>query len=242
MDLKQIVESADTRAGRLFDLAVQVLVILSIVSFSIETLPALPAGWRRVLDVGEVVIVALFTIEYVLRVAVAERKRSFIFSFFGVVDLLAIAPFYLALGVDLRSIRAFRVLRIFRIFKLARYGAAGRRLRDAVRIAREELILFACLAAVILYISAMGIYYFERDAQPDQFASIFHSLWWAVTTLTSVGYGDVYPVTTGGRVFTSLVLLVGLGVVAVPTGLIASALSRVRELEAQEDSHLSQSQ
>ena len=229
MKLKQIIESTDTRAGRIFDLMVQLLVVLSLLSFSLETLPDLDASLRHTLGVAETIIVAVFSIEYVLRLAVADNRLAFMRSFFGVIDLLAILPFYLSLGVDLRSIRAFRLLRIFRVFKLARYSNAVMRFRSALAIAKEELVLFGFLALVVLYLSAVGIYYFERDAQPEQFASVFHSLWWSVATLTTVGYGDVYPITVGGRAFTFVVLMVGLGIVAVPTGLVSSALSQVRE-------------
>ena len=128
-------------------------------------------------------------------------------------------------------LRAVRLLRLFRAFKLVRYSAAIDRLNRAFLIAREELILFACATMLILYFAAVGIYYFENEAQPDAFASVFDGLWWAVATLTTVGYGDVFPVTAGGRFFTFIVLISGLGVVAVPTGLIASALSRAREDE-----------
>ena len=140
-----------------------------------------------------------------------------------------------ALGIDFRSVRAFRLLRLFRLAKLARYSHAVRRLHRAVLIAKEELVLFASVAAVLIFVSAVGIYHFERDAQPEQFASVFHSMWWAVVTLTTVGYGDVYPVTAGGRAFTFVVLVLGLGVVAFPAGLIASALSKAREEENAED-------
>jgi voltage-gated potassium channel len=232
MSLKQIVETTDTRAARLFDIGVQVLVVISLVTFSIETLPNLPPAWSENLRRVETAVVAIFSLEYVLRVAVADRKFSFIFSFFGLVDLLAIAPFYLSLGIDLRSIRVVRLLRVFRLLKLARYSAAVRRFQRAAQIAREELVLFACVALVVLYLSAVGIYYFEKEAQPQSFASVFHSLWWAVGTLTTVGYGDVYPITVGGRIFTFVVLMVGLGIVSVPTGLFASALSKAREMES----------
>ena len=94
--------------------------------------------------------------------------------------------------------------------------------------------MFFCVTILLLYFSAVGIYYFERDAQPATFGSVFHSLWWAVTTLTTVGYGDVYPITTGGRVFTFFVLMVGLGIIAVPTGIVSSALSKAREVEKDE--------
>ncbi|WP_201746181.1 ion transporter [Veronia nyctiphanis] len=159
------------------------------------------------------------------------KKLKFIFSFFGVVDLLAILPFYLSTGLDLRSVRAFRFLRLVRVLKLARYNAAIRRFNKAFSIAKEELILFLSASLIILYLASVGIYYFESPAQPDTFGSIFHSLWWAVATLTTVGYGDIYPITIGGKVFTFFVLIVGLGIVSIPAGLVASALSKAREME-----------
>lgn len=227
--LKQIVEDTDTRAGRLFDLVVVGFILISIAAFSIETLPDLSPGALSLLRWVEVVSVLLFTIEYLSRVLVADRKARFIFSFFGLIDLAAILPFYIALGVDLRSVRAIRLVRLFRVLKLARYSDATDRFRRAAVMVREELIVFLGVAAVLIYLSAVGIYYFENEAQPEAFASIFHSLWWAVITLTTVGYGDIFPITLGGRLFTFAVLMAGLGVVAVPTGLIASAMARVRE-------------
>ncbi len=233
-NLKQIVERNDTYRGRIFDLIIQALIVLSLIAFSIETLPDLPESTRRWLRVFEVACIAVFTAEYLLRIAVADRKLRFAFSFFGLVDLVAILPFYLASGLDLRSLRALRLLRLFRAFKLLRYGRAIQRLQRAFVIAKEELVLFACVTLLLLYFSAVGIYYFENQAQPEAFRSVFDGLWWAVTSLTTVGYGDMYPVTTGGRLFTFVVLMLGLGVVAVPTGLVASALSQAREEEAEE--------
>ena len=131
-------------------------------------------------------------------------------------------------------VRALRLLRLFRILKLARYSQSISRLGLALKLAREELILFLAISIIVIYLAAVGIYYFERDIQPEAFASIPHAMWWAVVTLTTVGYGDLYPVTAGGKVFTFLILLVGLGLVAVPAEIIASALSRARELQAQE--------
>lgn len=230
-NLKQIVEDPTTGSGRAFALSIQGLIVLSLVTFSFETLPNLSDDTRRMLRILEVITVAIFTVEYALRVIIAERKLRFVFSFYGVVDLLAILPFYLSTGLDLRAIRVIRLLRLFRIFKLVRYSKAIQRFHRAFLIAHEELVLFFCVTAVLLYIAAIGIYYFENRVQPDTFASVFHSLWWAVITLTTVGYGDVYPVTVGGRIFTGVVLMVGLGIVAVPTGIMASALSQARTLE-----------
>lgn len=229
--LKRIIEQNDTRAGRAFDLTIQGLIVLSLVTFSIETLPDLTPAAQRWLYRIELVTVLIFTVEYLLRLWLAERKAAFAFSFFGIIDLLAILPFYIASGVDLRAIRAFRFLRLFRAFKMVRYSKAIRRFHRAFVIAREELVLFVIITLMLLYFSAVGIYYFEHEAQPDKFASVFHSLWWSVATLTTVGYGDVYPVTVGGKVFTFLVLLVGLGIVSVPAGLVASALSKARAME-----------
>lgn len=231
--LRQIIEEHDTREGRLFDLFIQSLIVLSICSFSVETLPDLSPEFRRILQGIEVITVAIFTIEYLLRIALAENRLRFIFSFFGIIDLCAILPFYIASGIDLRSLRAFRLLRLFRVLKVVRYNKAIRRLHKALSLVREELMMFFGISLLLLYLSAVGIYYFENEAQPEAFASIFHCLWWALTTLTTVGYGDVYPVTLGGRIFTFFILMIGLGFVAAPCGMLASALTEARRLESE---------
>ncbi|HEV7282369.1 MAG TPA: ion transporter [Pirellulaceae bacterium] len=216
------------------ELLIQALILFSLVSFAIETLPDLSPRVLRALEIAEAVTVGVFTIEYLLRVAFARDRLRFIFSPMGLIDLLAILPFYVALGVDLRSVRALRLIRLVRILKLARYNKAVRRFRRAIFVAKEEIVLFLGVTALLLYFAAVGIYYFEHDAQPEQFASVFHSLWWSVTTLTTVGYGDVYPVTVGGRIFTFFVLLIGLGIVSIPTGIVSSALLQAREMEETE--------
>ena len=235
MNFKQIIENNDTPQGRKFDLFIQFLIIVSLISFSVETLPNLPAKSIAILKYIEIVIVLIFTTEYISRVVVAEKKLEFIFSFFGLVDLLAILPFYLPIVIDLRAIRILRLLRLFRAFKLLRYSKAIQRFHTALIIAREELVLFAIVSAMALYFAAVGIYFFENTAQSEAFSSVFQSMWWALVTLTTVGYGDVYPITTGGKIFTFFVLMVGLGIVAVPTGLVASALSSARDLEEKDN-------
>ena len=234
MKIYDIVQRSDTTAGRTFDFFVLFLIVFSIITLSVETLPGLSSTAKELLDLSEVVVTVLFTVEYILRVATAPSKKGYIFSFYGIIDLLAILPFYLALGIDLRSIRVFRLLRIFRILKMAQYSKAMERFGKALSHAKAEALVFLCITLMLLYFSAAGIYYFENETQPENFSSIFHSLWWAVTTLTTVGYGDFYPITVGGKLFTFLILMCGLGIVAVPAGLIAAALSKVLQEEGRE--------
>lgn len=229
--LKATVESNETKAGQVFDLTIQFLILTSLLDFSIETLPNLSESSRNWLQVIEIVTVSVFTTEYLLRVYLANPRRGFVFSFFGIIDLLSILPFYLSSGVDLRSIRALRLLRLFRALKLVRYSAAMQRFHLALRIAREELVLYFFVTIMLIYFAAVGIYFCENEAQPEKFQSVFHSLWWAVASLTTVGYGDVYPVTVGGRIFTFVILLIGLGIVAVPAGVVASSLQAAREMQ-----------
>ena len=234
MNIKAIVERNDTVPGRAFDLVMQALILFSIFSFSIETLPDLETGTRIFLDISEVIIVIVFTVEYLLRLYVADRKLGYVLSFYGLIDLIAIVPFYIMSSIDLRSLRIFRLLRLFQLMKLLRFSKAMRRFSRAFVIAKEEIVVFSVVTVMLLYLSAVGIYYFENEAQPEAFKSIVHSLWWAVTTLTTVGYGDVYPITAGGKIFTFIILMIGLGIVAIPAGLLASSLSKARTEEQEE--------
>ena len=224
--LRNIVIENDTKSGRRFDLITQALIILSLVSFSFETLPNLDDGTKELLNTFEIISVFLFSLEYLLRVFLNKNPFRYIFSFFGIIDLLAILPFYLASGIDLRSVRIFRLFRLFRVFKLLQYNDALDRVSDAFSSVKKELVVFGVATIFMLYVAAVGIYYCENPAQPEQFKSVFHSLWWSVTTLTTVGYGDIYPITIGGKIFTTFVVFIGMGMVAIPTGLLASAFSK----------------
>ena len=223
--IKRLIDSTNNRSGRLFSIIIQILILISVVTFSMETIPDLEPETRRTLRYVEIVTVIVFTIEYMLRIYVSERKLRFVFSFFGIIDFLAILPFYLAIGIDLRSLRALRFLRLFRIFKLVRYNKAMNQFSRAIKSSKEQIFLFIFVTLILVYFAAVGIYYFENEAQPEHFSSIFDSLWWAIITLTTVGYGDVYPITVGGKVFTFVILMIGLGIVAIPTGIISSALT-----------------
>ena len=235
--LKHIVEDTDTTAGLAFDVVIQTMVMLSLIAYAVETLPDISPTLQIALDWFELISIILFSVEYCLRVYVSTPRLAYVTSFFGVIDLLAILPYYVGLSVDTRSMRMFRLLRIFRILKLARYSSAIRRFHLALNIAREEFVLFLCVTLILIYLAAVGIHYFESDAQPKTFGSVFHCLWWAVSTLTTVGYGDVYPITVGGKVFTFFILLVGLGFISVPAGLVASALAKARQIQDCEFNH-----
>lgn len=234
-------ENGHVHFGRWLDVMLQVIIVINLVTLALETMPNLTDEQVYWLNFVEIASIAIFTVEYLARCLLSRPVLRYALSFYGIVDLLSIAPFFLSAGLDLRSARVLRLMRLFRLFKLTRYSKAARRYRHAFLIAKEELVLFGCAALIILYLAAVGIHYFESEAQPDKFASVPDSLWWAIVTLTTVGYGDVYPITIGGRFFTSVVLIMGLGFVAVPTGLLAGALAKAREqekqLEEQEDAH-----
>ena len=230
--LDRLCNRVDTPAGRLFDACVQGLVLLAVALFSVSTLPGLEAGTRRMLGMAETLIIGIFTAEYLLRLWAAERRWRYVFSLYGVIDLVAIVPFYLAIFSvsigNLAFVRVLRLLRIFQLLRLLRYCRAVQRFSGAFQMIRYDLLVFSMATGILLYLAAAGIWAFEHDVQPEGFASVFHCLWWAVITLTTVGYGDIYPVTVGGRVFTGVILLLGLGLIAVPAGLFASALSMGR--------------
>lgn len=229
--LRSVVEDNTTKKGKVFDFIIQALIFLSLIAFSIETLPNLPEWLINLLKAFETFCIYIFLAEYVLRVFVSKKPFNYIFSFYGIIDFLAIAPYFISSFVDLRFLRAFRIFRIFRVLKLVRYNKAIRRVSIAAKEVKEEVALFLIATLILIFIVSAGIYFFENEAQPDKFQSVFHSMWWTIVTLTTVGYGDVYPITVGGKIFTFFILILGLGIVTIPAGLVASALSKAREIE-----------
>lgn len=232
--LRLIIEDNTTKKGQIFDYFIQTLILLSLIAYAIETLPNNSKFVVQLLTIFEYFCILIFSLEYLLRVVISKKPLRYIFSFFGIIDLLAILPFYLRGAIDLRALRAFRIFRIFRALKLIRYNKALNRFHIAAKIVKEEVILFLIITSIFIFLSSAGIYFFENEAQPEVFTSIFHSAWWSVVTLTTVGYGDVYPITIGGKIFTFFILIIGVGIVTIPAGLVATALSRAREIEAKE--------
>ncbi|MBP0483851.1 ion transporter [Sagittula salina] len=205
------------------------LILLSALVITVQSIPDLPPALHGALMGLEVLLLGIFTLEYALRLWSAPDRLRYATSFWGVIDLMAILPALLFLLPDAQVLRTLRVMRVFRMLKLLRMRRALARIEYAIASSRDELILAVFMAAIMLFIAAVGIYQFEHKAQPEAFGSIPEALWWALATLTTVGYGDVYPITLGGRIFTAFVLLIGLGIVAIPAGVITSALMSAPE-------------
>lgn len=192
----------------------------------LESVPELRAQHQNFFLAFEAFSVVIFTIEYLLRLWVADNRWQFVKSPMAVIDLLAILPSLLPyVHVDLRFLRSFRLFRLLRIFKLASYSHALQLLGRVFMSRRHELAVSVLLGLFLLTMSASCVYFFENEAQPDKFTSIPHSMWWAAATLTTVGYGDVYPITVMGRLFGALTAFLGVGMFALPAGILASAFA-----------------
>jgi len=225
-EIPQILDGTHPTAPRWIALTHQALIFASGLAISVETIPDLP-GWAHAgLVRFELAILLIFVAEYVTRLVCAKRPLRYAFSFWGLVDLVSCLPLLVFVAPQLAAVRVLRLLRLVRLLKLLQTNAALQRLQIALRSVRGDLAVFAVLAFIVIYIAGVGIFIFEHNAQPEAFASIPISLWWAIVSFTTVGYGDIYPITPGGRIFTSVLLFVGLGVIAVPTALISSALIR----------------
>jgi voltage-gated potassium channel len=221
----------DPRFGHAFDFAMMALIVISISIMAIETLPQFPQEWTGAVLFCDWVIVVIFTVEYGLRLWTTPNRLRYVFSFWGIIDLLVIAPFWIGLVFGLPGGEALWTLRLLRIAKLLRFIANMETFQRAFELVWRELLVVFMFAILVMFCTAVGIYIFENEAQPEAFPSIPHSFWFAVTTLTTVGYGDIYPVTVGGKIFTFIILMIGLGIVALPAGLIASAFTQAREEE-----------
>ncbi|MGB1020412.1 MAG: ion transporter [Flavobacteriaceae bacterium] len=201
------------------DIFIYTIILLTVIDHALQTMPSMQE-YHEILEEWEKIPIIIFSIEYLFRVYSAPRRSKFLFSFWGLVDVIALIPYYFGLPADLREIRVLRFL------SLLRYDASASKLAQAFNNIKKELLIFSLLSIFTLYVSAVGIYHFENPVQPENFTDIFHSMWWSVATLTTVGYGDIYPITAGGKIFAGLVVFVGLGLVAVPTGLVASAFTQ----------------
>lgn len=217
------------RIGHAFDYVMIAVILISVSLMAIETLPNFPEKFETPSDILNWVVIVIFTIEYGLRYWTSEKKLKYVFSFWGLIDLAAILPFWSSLFIGLPAGETLMSLRILRVAKLLRFVANMDLLQRAFELMWRDLLVVLFLAVIMMFCTAFGIYVFEHDVQPDAFKSIPHSFWFAITTLTTVGYGDIYPITVGGKAFTFFILMIGLGVVALPAGLVSAALTQARE-------------
>jgi voltage-gated potassium channel len=224
-------------ASRVFDIFILAIIFLNVLAIILETVNSLQVKFSHLFYYFEIFSVAIFTIEYCLRVwsCTSDPKYrnpltgrlSFIKTPLAIIDLLAILPFYIgilfpAFGLDLRFIRVVRLMRLFRIAKLGRYSSAFTHICNVIRKKREELVVTFTLLLLLLILSSCLMYYIENPIQPQVFSSIPETIWWAVVTLTTVGYGDIYPISPLGRILAAVVAILGIGLFALPAGLIAS--------------------
>ena len=217
----------DTRAGRLFDEALLVLILASITAVLVESVEPVRQRWGAWLYAAEWAFTILFTIEYVLRVWCVRRARNYVLSFFGLIDLLAVIPTYLSLlfpgGQFLAVIRVLRVMRVFRVLKLARYVGEASALSAALRSARYKISVF--VVGLLSVVVVVGALMYVIEGPEAGFTSIPKGVYWAIVTLTTVGFGDITPRTALGQALASFVMILGYGVIAVPTGIVTAELT-----------------
>lgn len=234
-------------ASRIFDYSILGLISLTVISIIIESYNNLSLTYSKQLWYFEIFSIIIFTIEYGLRIWTSDEmfpelskkqaRKKYVFSFMAIIDLLAILPFYLPmiLPFDLRFLRIIRLTRFLRIFKLNRYSKALGLIGKIIKEKKEELLATIFIMLFIIMISSTLIYYMESEIQPESFPNIVDSFWWAIATLTTVGYGDVYPVTGFGKILASIIAISGIGLVALPTGILSSGF--MEELSNKDSSH-----
>lgn len=220
---------ADTKSGRFFDILLIVLIVFSIIIVMIESDDRILRDKEHWLTIAEWIVTLLFSIEYLLRIWVVDKPRKYIFSFFGIIDLLSILPTFIAFffaGTHmLVVIRSLRLLRVFRVLKLTRYVKEASVLWSALSSGRNKIGVF--LFAVVILIIILGtVMYIVESPFNDGFRSIPESIYWAVVTLTTVGYGDIVPVTTLGKFIAGFIMIIGYAIIAVPTGIVTSELAK----------------
>lgn len=227
--LHRIIFEADTPSGKFFDILLLVAIVLSVLAVMAESVPSINERYSKTLFAIEWVFTALFSLEYITRILVSRKPHTYIFSFYGIIDLLSIIPTYLSLvfvgSQSLLVIRIIRLLRVFRIFKLARFTGEGKRLLLALKQSRAKITVF--LGGVMTLVIIMGTVMYLVEGEENGFTSIPRSIYWAIVTLTTVGYGDISPSTALGQMIASLVMIMGYAIIAVPTGILTVEISKV---------------
>lgn len=243
----KIIEPAENNdtLSKIFDNSILLLIVINIISIVLESFDEISDRYGNILSIIEGISIAIFTIEYLLRIITSDlhyheiNKIKSVFKYIkspmAVIDLLAIIPFYLPMiiPIDLRILRILRLTRLFRIFKINRYTKSLKLILKVLKRKKEELLITLFVTMIMLLLSSAIMYIIETNDQPENFPNIIAAFWWAIATLTTVGYGDVYPVTVWGKIISGIIALLGVGLVALPTGIISSGF--IEELETKND-------
>jgi len=225
----EVIYEADTPAGKLFDVILLLVILLSILLVMLESIESIGTKYAYILNVAEWVITILFSIEYIARIISVEKPKTYVFSFYGIIDLLSTIPKYIslfALGThSLVALRALRLLRVFRILKLTRFIGESANFGKALKRSRAKIAVFISFVIVLCIILGTVMYLVESN-EGSGFTSIPRSVYWAIVTLTTVGYGDIAPITALGQFIASLIMILGYGIIAIPTGIVTSEMSK----------------
>lgn len=226
--LYEIIYEADTKAGKWFDIILILVIIASIIIVMLESVNSIDANYHNLLNIAEWIITILFSLEYIARIICIKKPSKYIFSFYGIIDFLATIPKYISIffigAHALVALRALRLLRVFRILKLARYLGASNKLMNALKASKTKIAVF--LFSVIVLTIILGTVMYIIEGPENGFTSIPYSMYWAIVTLTTVGYGDISPHTPLGQLIASLVMILGYGIIAVPTGIVTSEITK----------------
>lgn len=236
--LHEVIYGTHTPAGKLFDIILLIVILYSIIVVMLESVPRFDEKYHRFLDISEWIVTILFTIEYILRIICIKKPSKYIFSFFGVVDLLSTIPKYLSFFVVgsqyITAFRALRLLRIFRILKLVRFVGESNNLLRALKASRAKIFIFVFFMLIISVL--LGTVMYLVEGPQHGFNSIPHSIYWTIVTLTTVGYGDISPETGLGQFLATLIMIIGYGIIAVPTGIVSAEYTRSPENALSESS------
>ncbi|WP_282042980.1 ion transporter [Winogradskyella flava] len=231
--LHEIIYEADTPTGKLFDVVLLIAILASIVLVMLESISAFDAKYHNFLNISEWIITILFSIEYIARIVSVKRPLKYVFSFYGIIDLLSTVPKYISLMLGgtqaLVALRALRLLRVFRILKLARYLGASNQLANAIKASRAKIAVF--LFAVLIAATIFGTIMYLVEGEENGFTNIPKSIYWCIVTLTTVGFGDIAPATPLGQFIATIIMILGYGIIAVPTGIVSAEYTKASENE-----------
>ena len=237
LKLQRIIYEADTPAGKSFDIVLLITILASILLVMLESVDSIDNNYHNFLNISEWVITILFSIEYIARIITVKKPFKYILSFYGIVDFLSTIPKYISLiigGVHaLAALRALRLLRIFRILKLARYLGASNNLVNAIKASRAKISVF--LFAVLIIAIILGTIMYLIEGEENGFSNIPKSVYWCIVTLTTVGFGDIAPQTPLGQLIASLVMILGYGIIAVPTGIVSAEYTNQTKTNKEQD-------